>query len=578
MNVIFKISLRNLVRQKRRNLLLGSGIMIGVCLLVIANALSAGITDMIFNGMVATFSGHIFVTRAERDKYQYSIIRDQERMKNLIMGTLGNDVQVIGEDLSADGRTLGNGKASYLTVIGIQANSAFRSMNAVSSGDLEDLTNPEIEHPFVLYETMAKRLNVQINDIVQMRFETVYNQVQTVRFTLVTILKAQSPFYNQMGFADVTTLKQLLGYQPHETRALKIVLNQVSNPNRIFAQAERLHQALQPGVAGYRGIVSGNGQDQEVNIFAVSRNPEAMQQFQTHVQLVAGSFAPTLADEQAVLLSQPLAQALKLSVGDKLTTFYQTRFQGVSLAHTYRLGGIFAVNDMLQAEMLFLHPQQMYKTVFPTPPQYPVSVERTAPLFSLLVKEWTLLERTTDADDLQKKRRMLTLQGWQGATVDVQTIHEIMEDALLIQNAMQIVTVNGVVILFFIIQIGVVNTLRMTVRERTREIGTVRAIGMQGADVRWCFVCEIILMALLASLAGIVIGLLLIHGMGQIPIDSGGTALGFLLINDHLYFVPRLDHIAISVAIVLGLALLTAYFPSQRAARLSVVEALRHYE
>ena len=120
MNIIFKISLRNLVRQKRRNLLLGSGIMIGVCLLVMANALSAGITDMIFNGMVATFSGHIFVTMSEKDKYQYSIIRDQDRMKDLILDTL-EDVWTVGEYLSAGGRALGNGKASYLSVIGIQA-------------------------------------------------------------------------------------------------------------------------------------------------------------------------------------------------------------------------------------------------------------------------------------------------------------------------------------------------------------------------------------------------------------------------------------------------------------------------
>ena len=242
MNIIFKISLRNLVRQKRRNLLLGSGIMIGVCLLVMANALSAGITDMIFNGMVATFSGHIFVTRAEKDKYQYTIIRDQDRMKDIILHTL-KDVQTVGEYLSADGRALGNGKATYLSVIGIQPNTTFTRANAVSAGNLEDLTNPAIEHPFVLYEIMAERLNVQVNDIVQMRFESVYDQVQTARFTLVAILKAQSPFYNRMGFADLATLKQLLGYQSYETRALRIVLNQISDTNRIFAQAERLHQS-----------------------------------------------------------------------------------------------------------------------------------------------------------------------------------------------------------------------------------------------------------------------------------------------------------------------------------------------
>ena len=84
MNLIFTISLRNLVRQKRRNLLLGSGIMMGVCLLVVANALSAGITDLIFNKMIATFSGHIFVMMAEKDTYQYSIMRDQERMMEIV--------------------------------------------------------------------------------------------------------------------------------------------------------------------------------------------------------------------------------------------------------------------------------------------------------------------------------------------------------------------------------------------------------------------------------------------------------------------------------------------------------------
>ena len=59
MNVILKISLRNLLRQKRRNLLLGSGIAFGMCLLVLANAFSHGISDILLNKMIVYMTGHM---------------------------------------------------------------------------------------------------------------------------------------------------------------------------------------------------------------------------------------------------------------------------------------------------------------------------------------------------------------------------------------------------------------------------------------------------------------------------------------------------------------------------------------
>ena len=85
MNVILKISLRNLVRQKRRNLLLGMGIAFGMCILVMANALGTGISDLLLNKMGGRVFGHVFVSMSEKDEKKWDIIRDKERIKQVIL-------------------------------------------------------------------------------------------------------------------------------------------------------------------------------------------------------------------------------------------------------------------------------------------------------------------------------------------------------------------------------------------------------------------------------------------------------------------------------------------------------------
>lgn len=49
MGLIFRLSLRNLFRQKRRNLLLGIGISFGMMILVVANSFSHGLVDVLIN-------------------------------------------------------------------------------------------------------------------------------------------------------------------------------------------------------------------------------------------------------------------------------------------------------------------------------------------------------------------------------------------------------------------------------------------------------------------------------------------------------------------------------------------------
>ena len=132
-------------------------------------------------------------------------------------------------------------------------------------------------------------------------------------------------------------------------------------------------------------------------------------------------------------------------------------------------------------------------------------------------------------------------------------------------------------ILFFIILIGVINTLRMTIRERTREIGTVRAIGMRQGDVGKSFMAEVMMLTVFAGVAGIILAFLVMKVVGLIPIHDEGF-FSIFLVETHLHFVPSAVDVVSNLVMILAITFVTAFFPSRKAAKMSVSSALRHYE
>ena len=109
---------------------------------------------------------------------------------------------------------------------------------------------------------------------------------------------------------------------------------------------------------------------------------------------------------------------------------------------------------------------------------------------------------------------------------------------------------------------GIVNTLVLTVYERTREIGMLRAIGMTQRQVRRMIRQESVITALIGGILGIVLGIVL-----------GGLLVARV---DFIEFsLPTVSLIVFAImAIVVGV--LAAIFPARRAARLNVLEALQY--
>jgi putative ABC transport system permease protein len=125
----------------------------------------------------------------------------------------------------------------------------------------------------------------------------------------------------------------------------------------------------------------------------------------------------------------------------------------------------------------------------------------------------------------------------------------------------------------FVAAIGIANTMIMSVYERTREIGILKAVGASPGDIRRLFVVEAALIGLLGGVVGVIGGWLL--GLG---LNAGILAyLDYMDIpmRGTFFFVTGwLVAMALAFATVVGL--LAGLYPAARAARLDPLEALRH--
>jgi ABC-type lipoprotein release transport system permease subunit len=587
MKLLIKISLRNLLRQKQRNVLLGIGIAFGMMVLVLSNAFSHGLSDILLNRVVKMMTGHILVVMQEKpeDKTR-GIIRDKEQIIEIIKAQIPGDISIsegistvqIAAGRSHATRALGNGASSAIVVRGVTREDLMAQEMEITSGQLGAIfDNGEHENPIILFDSMAENLNVQLYDTIRVRFSTVYGQIQAARFTIVGIVKSTNPFLSMMGITSHAILKPLIGLQAHETTTLSVVINNLDDPQKVLELAQKLNQSLQPGTAGYQGSISDNNQSERVKVLGINQEQTTRQAFDEQINLVVGKTENLWADENGALISEKLAKKMGVGFGDTLNASYETKFAGSSPSRLVRIQGIFQSSDMWEDELVILHPQALIETSMTAVPKIPIQVDRNSQLFPLTVKEWSLLEMSPDQDSWFKKYQNLGETDWHGRVLDVATMYALASNILSMEYALNLITLVAVLVLFFIILIGVVNTLRMTIRERTREIGTTRAIGMQRSDVRLSFIFEVVFLTFFASLAGIAIsfGIMFLLGLQEI---QGVGMFSMFLVDHHLHFLPTWSDIVINLMIILVISGLTAFFPANRAAQLSVAEALRHYE
>jgi len=116
--------------------------------------------------------------------------------------------------------------------------------------------------------------------------------------------------------------------------------------------------------------------------------------------------------------------------------------------------------------------------------------------------------------------------------------------------------------------IGIMNTMYTSVRERTREIGIMKAVGAKTTSITQIFLIESGIMGLIGGLGGMILGVVLAK---LAAFALSGQGAGFQI---QAYVSPSMVISTLLFAIIVGMA--SGYFPARKAAKLNPVDALRY--
>jgi len=333
----------------------------------------------------------------------------------------------------------------------------------------------------------------------------------------------------------------------------------------VLAQVRRVPGVVSaaPFVITQAGITAGHDYAEGVIVFGIDADTgsEAVTTLARHFTRGDLRFRTTRPDVDAgIVLGSRLASKLSAFPGDVVTliAFAGTRFNPsvgayVPRFHRFEVTGLFDTG------------------MFEYDNSYVVMARSTAQRFAALDSAVTGVEvRLADPEHAQRFGQDLESRlGYPYRVVDWQSQNASLFSALKLEKLGM-----GLVVFFICVvaAFNVVGTLTMVVRDKTREIGILMAMGLRREAVRRVFLAQGVLIGLAGTLVGAILGIgvgAMINRGEWIPLDPS------IYFIDHLPVHTQLVDVLVVVAASLVIATLAPLYPALLAARLDPVPAIR---
>ncbi|MEM1982822.1 MAG: ABC transporter permease [Sulfolobales archaeon] len=170
-----------------------------------------------------------------------------------------------------------------------------------------------------------------------------------------------------------------------------------------------------------------------------------------------------------------------------------------------------------------------------------------------------------------------------GTRARITTVQSVINTFTTILNQINLLLVSIASTSFIAAGLGTFNIMMISVLERTREIGLIKALGMKDSEVLLLYLTQGMLIGIIGGLIGFGLGIMLSHTLSYVfsfymGAGSAGTSPGVARPSNFASYTPIISNYYTLVAILLSMSTtaLASIYPSWRAARLNPVEALRY--
>ncbi len=335
----------------------------------------------------------------------------------------------------------------------------------------------------------------------------------------------------------------------------------------------------------FRGTLFFQGESVSQSIVGAEWGEESL--LRDRLVLVDGSFENIVNNPRGIIVSDEIADILNVEIGDRITVRLTT-IRGQQNVGEFNLAGISYDPGLLGAisayanlsyvnELLDIGPND-YMTFGILLEDLSMIDEQAEPLYEFLDSRLDMFERKDETGEegnpVMAMFDRADEEEWSGTRYRFFTLNDVLSEADQIVVILNTVGLVILLILFFIIMVGITNTFRMIMIERIKEIGTMRALGMQRPTVRNLFLLE----AFLLSMGGAVLGLIL-AGIAMLILSNIFWGLDspifILLKNGYMTFRLVPHQVLLHFGVVAVLTVLAALLPARKAANMHPVEALR---
>jgi ABC-type lipoprotein release transport system permease subunit len=304
--------------------------------------------------------------------------------------------------------------------------------------------------------------------------------------------------------------------------------------------------------------------------------------FHRVIRVLSGSL-DDLAKPGTILIFKEQAKKLEVKVGDNLVLSSQTP-RGTSNTLDLRVAAIAQDAGFMSAWNVYI-PDQSLRALYQLNPDatgalqiYLKDLRKIPQDMETLRKAYSdagyiLMDR--EAKPFWEKFESVNREDWTGQKLDLTTWEEEMSFIRWAVTGIDGLMLILISVLLVIIAVGIMNSLWIAIRERTREIGTLRAIGMQRPRVLAMFVIEAFTLGTLGTVAGAALGLAAagLLNAAHLPVPQGAQ---MFLLSSTFKFAVDAGHIAAGMGVIVACTTGISVIPSIHAARLKPVTAMSH--